>query len=65
MWVIARTDPEDEDYPLPDILMNGDGSAKTFINEADAWKYMRKTIMEYDLPPELLIFDTIGLMRVH
>jgi|TARA_R110001583_G_scaffold80853_2_gene216430 hypothetical protein len=65
MWVIVSTDPEGEDYPLPDVLLNDDGTAKIFKDEQTAWVYMRKSIMHYDLPPEMLDFDTIGVMRVH
>jgi len=50
MWVIVRTDPEDDDYPLPEILMNDDGSAKTFINEITAWRYMELICKEYNFP---------------
>ena len=65
MWVIVSTDPEGEDYPLPDVLLIDDGTAKIFKDEQTAWVYMRKSIMHYDLPPEMLDFDTIGVMRVH
>lgn len=65
MWVIVNTDPEDEDYPLPDIFLNEDGSAKIFKYEATAWRFMRRAVVQLELPPELLDFDTIELMRVH
>ena len=47
------------------ILSIDDGTAKIFKDEQTAWVYMRKSIMHYDLPPEMLDFDTIGVMRVH
>ena len=65
MWVIVSTDPEDEDYPLPDIFLNEDGSAKIFKDEVAAWKFMRRAVVQLELPPELLDFNTIELMRVH
>ena len=65
MWVIVNTDPEDKDYPLPDIFLNDDGSAKIFKDEATAWKFMRRAVVQLELPPELLDFNTIELMRVH
>ena len=66
MWVIARTDPEDDDYPLPEILMNEDGSAKTFINEITAWRYMELICKEYNFPSDMFMNDPgVGIMRVH
>ena len=66
MWVIVRTDPEDDDYPLPEILMNEDGSAKTFINEITAWRYMELICKEYNYHPDMFMNDPgVGIMRVH
>ena len=65
MWVIVNTDPEDEDYPLPDIFLNEDVSAKIFKDEVTAWRFMRRAVVQLELPPELLDFNTIELMRVH
>jgi hypothetical protein len=65
MWVIVTVDPEDENYPMPDVLLNEDGTAKMFRNEAEAWRFMRRSLVQYELPPEMLDFDTIGIARVH
>ena len=66
MWCIVRTDPEDEDYPLPDVLMDDDGSVKTFIDETTAWRYMELICKEYNFPSDMFLNDnSIGLMRIH
>jgi|TARA_R100000656_G_scaffold112024_1_gene84049 hypothetical protein len=66
MFVIVRTDPEHKDYPLPDVLMDDDGSAKTFIDEDSAWRYMELICKEHSFPPKMFMEDVyLGLMRVH
>ena len=66
MWCIVRADPEDEEYPMPDVLMNDDGSVKTFIDEVTAWRYMELICKELDFPTDAFMNDaSIGLMRIH